>query len=743
MRKVDVYIEVIADSNNYEKLELFNDEEIQINSSIQNVQDLAKVYTDFTQSFTIPASPRNNRLFEHFYQSDVNANDNPNIRRNAFIEIGTIPFRSGKISIESSNVVKGRVESYSITFYGDLTSLKDKFGDDSLKDLDLSSYGMSYDGYDIQQRISNNSSNNIKFPLISSNRIWSYTDGTSTDISTSAGAIVYTELFPALKVKRIFTAIQTKYGVTFDSNFFNQVLFTDLYLWLKNSQQFLALSNTENLTFNSVTGTNYILQIPQYAQVNQTQNLTVSANFTSATVGLRVFIDAVLDGKIVQTTEITTGTHVSVYFNSALFTGLKLELRARASSGNTATINFIFNYQYYENTFNGFILSEYITNTANSGVVSFSSPQINPSVYVPNMKISDFVSGIFKMFNLTCYATSVNKFQVEPLDDWYTKGAVIDITEYVDTDEIIIERHKLYKEISFDYEKSESFLNKEYFNVTTNATREFGSIKQSFANYDGEEYKVDVDFENIRFAKDKTNNVNEPPKAFLLNDRTSTENYDNKPILLYLDKSIATSFYFNDGNTTSLITSYRPLSNQITYNNVLYSNHFSVEPSPFNKESINNSLYQKYYAPYLQNLFNPKNRLTNVKALFPISLLTSLKLNDRLIIRDKRYVINEMKANLTTGDVDLSLINDFRAIANVNIPVQSAAGGIIEVPIIVPNGAAETSITFDDPTYTGVTFISTENELLSFIVSANTTGLPISKNFLRDGELYLTIYQDA
>jgi hypothetical protein len=102
-----------------------------------------------------------------------------------------------------------------------------------------------------------------------------------------------------------------------------------------------------------------------------------------------------------------------------------------------------------------------------------------------------------------------------------------------------------------------------------------------------------------------------------------------------------------------------------------------------------------------------------------------------------------MKVNLTTGDVDLALINDFRAIANINIPVQSAAGGIIEVPIIVPNGAAETSITFDDPTYTGVTFISTENELLSFIVSANTTGLPISKNFLRDGQPYLTIYQDA
>lgn len=171
MRKVDVYIEVIANSGNYEKLELFNDEEIQINSSIQNVQDLAKVYTDFTQSFTIPASPHNNRLFEHFYQSDVDANNNPNIRRNAFIEIGTIPFRSGKISIESSNIVKGRVESYSITFYGDLTSLKDKFGDKTLKDLDLRSYGMNYSGSNVRGRIINTTSNDLEFPLITSKDI--------------------------------------------------------------------------------------------------------------------------------------------------------------------------------------------------------------------------------------------------------------------------------------------------------------------------------------------------------------------------------------------------------------------------------------------------------------------------------------------------------------------------------------------------------------------------------------------
>ena len=745
MRKVDVYIEVIADSNNYEKLELFNDEEIQINSSIQNIQDLAKVYTDFTQSFTIPASPRNNRLFEHFYQSDVNANDNPNIRRNAFIEIGTIPFRSGKISIESSNVVKGRVESYSITFYGDLTSLKDKFGDDSLKDLDLRSYGMSYSGFGVKARILNASSQDIKFPLITSKRHWTYGLNTSTCIDTTAGAIVYNELFPALKVKRIFDAIQSKYGVTFNSNFFNQRLFTELFLWLKNSKDFLAYSNSVNLTFNSVTGTNYILQIPQYVEVNRTQNLTVSANFTSATVGLRVFIDAVLDGKIVQTTEITTGNYVTVYFNAAMFTGFKLELRARASSGNSATINYVFNYQYYQQTWNGgFEISPYRTNTANSGVVSFSSPYVDPSVYAPNMKISDFISGIFKMFNLTCYATSINNFQVEPLDDWYTRGAVIDITEYIDTDEITIERHKLYKEISFDYEKSESYLNEKYFNVTTNATREFGNVKQSYANYDGGEYKVDVPFENLFFAKENINNAIEPPRGYLLNEPAAVDSYDNKPILLYLDSYTSQSFYFNDGSSTVLITDYRPLCNQIKYNNSIYSNHFSTEPSAFDGVTINNSLYQTYYASYLQNLFNPKNRLTNVKALFPISLLTSLKLNDRLIIRDKRYIINEMKVNLTTGDVDLALINDFRPVANVNIPVQSNVQSVVEVPLF-PNGFETFSYQTVDPILGLISQETSTDEdtLINITIPANVTGLPIQWSVTRDYLPYLTIYQDA
>ena len=69
-----------------------------------------------------------------------------------------------------------------------------------------------------------------------------------------------------------------------------------------------------------------------------------------------------------------------------------------------------------------------------------------------------------------------------------------------------------------------------------------------------------------------------------------------------------------------------------------------------------------YYENYISNIFNSKQRKYNVKGLLPISLLTNLKLNDRLVIRDKRYIINNMKIDLTTGEVDFELINDFRTL---------------------------------------------------------------------------------
>jgi hypothetical protein len=101
---------------------------------------------------------------------------------------------------------------------------------------------------------------------------------------------------------------------------------------------------------------------------------------------------------------------------------------------------------------------------------------------------------------------------------------------------------------------------------------------------------------------------------------------------------------------------------------IQYSLNFSAETSTYHRYAIQQGVFATYYFQYLYNLYNLKNRITTVKAVLPLSILSTLRLNDRLIIRDKRYIINDIQTNLTTGQATLRLLNDFMPVGPENIP---------------------------------------------------------------------------
>ena len=95
MITVGIYIQD-STTLDYNRVDLFDDEKISVTSSIQNINDISKTYTDFSQTFTVPASKQNNKIFKHWYD---NSNDSPFstlVKADAYIEIDTIPFRKGK-----------------------------------------------------------------------------------------------------------------------------------------------------------------------------------------------------------------------------------------------------------------------------------------------------------------------------------------------------------------------------------------------------------------------------------------------------------------------------------------------------------------------------------------------------------------------------------------------------------------------------------------------------------------------
>jgi hypothetical protein len=730
-RIVDVYVETVIDSGNYSKIELFNDEKIDISLSVQNVQDISKVYTHFTQSFTIPASPINNAIFEHFNQSDVDSVNNPNKRRASYIEIGLTPFRAGKLQLEKSNIKNGQVDSYTVTFYGDLVSLKDKFGNDKLADLDLNAYTTDYTGSNIESLIiSTDYTKNVRFPLITSSVLWSSNDGLSTDIKTSAGAINYNELFPAIKVGRIIDSIESKYGVTFNGTFFdpNNKAFDRLFLWLKNGQ---AVTNFNNkCIFNSVL-VNNVEETPSLTYgldpvtneifidtINEKRNNKVEIYFeTSVPCVVKVECYENLSFKYYRSADSGSGW-LTLYQNPASNPSTKLSYRINTSVPCTIT-NIKISVKRFE-VFTGittFIAISDQTISCDDIVIS-QKPSLQN--LAPDITVADFFSGILKMFNLTCYATAVDTFLVETLDTWYSKGYIYDITEFTDTDSIDIERVPLYKNISFSHAKSESFVNREFLEVNSKGLREYGDTKESFPDYENGDFSVAVPFEELVPLKLSGSNV---CVSYCLTPGPDFKSYVPKPVLLYMDDIASCDFYFSNGSTVVNKTTYAPFCNEVTINGSKYSLSFSEEASVVDNTTLFNSLYKLYYSSYLSNLFNPKCRLVNIKAHFPLSLITKLKLNDRLVIRDKRYIINEIKSDITSGQVDLSLLNDFRPMVNnaiIDVTIDPD-GGVIDTPWVVPEWASNTNFS---SSYSGVTFSPatiTEDSWVEITIPANPT----------------------
>ena len=181
--------------------------------------------------------------------------------------------------------------------------------------------------------------------------------------------------------------------------------------------------------------------------------------------------------------------------------------------------------------------------------------------------------------------------------------------------------------------------------------------------------------------------------AYCLDENYSA--FTPKPVLLYFTGAgtAATNVKFFDDTTYQNISNYAIFSQDLTYQNTKYSLNFGAEISIVEQETIQNGLYATYYFPYLINLYNLKNRLYQIKTNLPVSLLTGLRLNDRLIIRDKRYIINEMKSNLTTGEVNFSLLLDFRPVTPDQIITPSKDAQCLDIKINLPNGAVQADIT--------------------------------------------------
>jgi len=711
-RQVAIFIETALAQTELEfsRLELFNDEKITVSSTIQNISDISKIFTDYSQGFTIPCSPINNAIFQHFYQNDVDATIDYQNRYNAYIEVDTILFRRGKIQLEKTNLKNGKPDSYSVTFYGAGVSLKDFFNEDKLSQLNYSTLDHNYTNQEVYNRVTIDSTvtdYNVRYPLISSNRVWQFngsvplpdnnvptwydnSPNNDNNINHASGEIVYTELFPAVRVASIFDLIESKYGITFNGIFLQSDLFKKAFLLYKNKESYHYTNNPVELDFTSSSGalasafnttTNSFTRI----ELNTTNFVTHQLTFqvASLTSPIDYFVDLYRNGVF---SHAVGGTTTGVSASISVQQNDVITYKIRSYAAITIGINFIYTRTVFDS---GVITTQSGTAASTATTTSFT----DLAGLAPDMKISDFITGICKEFNLTVYSNTKNVFTFEPIQYWYSKGDVVDITKYTDITSIEIERMKLYKSVEFKYQDSECMLNKYFLESPLNADAHgYGNTKIGW-NYDGGEYKIESPFENLLF----NNFGNNLQVGYCLNKELAP--YIPKPVLLYMNriKSLTggDKIHWNGQASTDVYIPFGQDSEILFETGLIpLTLNFGEEISSFYLENNPNTIYALYYRDYLVNLYNPKNRLVKVKTILPVSLLTSLQLNDRLIIRDKRYMINEMQSDLTTGDVSFTLISDFAQVNPIKlVDTPTGTENTLRFAILFPNGSDTVDIT--------------------------------------------------
>jgi hypothetical protein len=743
-------------------------------SSITNFNNLGSLFTDYSQTFTVPASKHNNTIFKHWYESAVGltSDEDPldvdfafdhRIKYYGYIEIDSIPFRDGKFLMQKANKKNNFIESYTINFVGNLVQLKDKFKEDKLNVLE------GYESLNFEYNFTNvidGAYPNIKFPLIASTRRFEFETGTSSDVTTTAGAIPYTELFPAIRVSKIFDFIESTYDLNFVGDFLNYALFKELFLFCKNSEEFNFYGEPQSPNFTSTTPASF----PEFNLA--LDQCTVSFGLDPDALRLESWIK-------VYPTDPTIKYTVQIFDNDVLYAtyediegdsdlGYYSKYRQQENTINGQYVTRRFTYKISSElpmTYDAFVnlkrnygsATTFFYRTANS-YSNTTSGDLQIRKYIPDLTVEAFVTSIVKALNLVVIPINENTFEFQPLEAFYQEGRVVDLSEYIHAEDIEVNRPNLFRQISFKYEKSDNVLNTNFRNTFN---RDYGDLTYDNPNSAyTTNYEVKLPFENIMwerytgydFITATCWNINLQP-------------YVPKPILMYyngIQELSDGNIYYTDGTTPSLYLDYPRFTNELGAGgsdlSYLQTLNWGEEISTWFLGSAPSGLFQRYYQNSIFNIYNQRTRVIKAKAQLDTYWLTSLKLNDRIVVSNKRYLINTMTTDLTTGAVDFELINDFRDIQGAVARRYSNIQGL-EIDNTAQN--IEVQLYRIDFDYFNVVssggFLSyplTSNNdtdiILKLTISANTTGVyredSVALQYYKNGvetEVKIPVYQNA
>tara|TARA_R100000935_G_scaffold52985_1_gene80507 strand:- start:764 stop:2914 length:2151 start_codon:yes stop_codon:yes gene_type:complete len=714
MQKLQLYISSVENNptlSQFQRVDLFKDETISISLSIQNIKEPDKIFAEFTKTFTIPASKTNNKLFEHYYNFDITNGFDARNKREAKIELNNIPYKDGFIALTEVELKNNKAYAYKITFYGKTINLNKQFRNSGLNSLQgaLTPYNLDYINASVvgKMQVDPTASSTVIITPLITHTTEAYFDTASTTIegnlSPQTGqGLLWSQLKYAIKVSTIVDAIQSTYGLTFSNDFFganNNSQFNNLYLWLNAKKGNVEPSIQINSFTNQVTG---FVASAGYVNAETQMSNGSALIITPFAIPNRLTLSIVTTGTVpeytVRIVDITTSTVIFTSITltaSATFRQNDFLLPAGSyvieiiGSSPISFVSFNWNLKDLSNVVGGGWENEWEI-PSGTGFDFATEFEFIVGQQMPDLKIIDFMNGLFKLFNLTAYFdnqsllvngnTNPNfgKIRIQTLDSYYASNFnTWDISKYVDISKTSVKVGLPYNAITFSYKGQKTFYAQQFLQTTGGAWgginyQGIGTTEQSSSfTAPNIPYNVTTPFEHLQMVRLYNQNGGTTPlnlmTGYFAND--NKESMVGDPLLFYAIrltpstsdvaqeiriKRVQNALTFDD------LTTYIIPSNSVSLNPA--SNTQNINFNNENNEWTNNSefdgtLFKNFYNTYISQAFNSKRRIIKIKAFLPLNIIYKIQMNDRITINNIDYNINNANINLITGETQFELLN--------------------------------------------------------------------------------------
>ena len=583
---------------------------------------------------------------KHYENANVVNSFDARFKADALIKLNGVDYKKGKLKLNGVSLKDNSPNTYKLVFFGETVELKDLLNDRELSSLEYpDSLNFDYDYNNLRSKfITEPESLDVCVPLITHTKNMRYSNGGYKDAITDEYLSPF-DLKPAIKVRRIIEAIQnTVPQIQFSNEFLNTTDFNNLWLWLHRVKGFPSESEegggqtiiTNRFGKNTTEANNFQLTSGQevrqpyisrvlysygdYAErtVFMQFNITPSSSSDEFTLVVRRASDNIelLKTDYTGSTSYTIDQNFNIYnYGRGLF-DVYVDLISKDSFSLTSfstTVTSSNRRSRYQ-----------VTNTTGT----YTAPNLSLAnkfivgSQMPKMKVIDFLTNIFKMFNLVAFKDG-NKMKVLPLGDFYNSGVTYEITKYVDIEKSTIEKLQQFKNVTFDFKSKKSFLveKAEEINGVKFAHEQVGNN-----DWDGENYDISLDFEKMmyeRLSNEDTGALTNIGQGAML-DKDFKPSI-GKPLLLYIDRNynpgqiqirnaagtgLETLYYYNRPSQVYVNTSGNVTNSSSTLN-------FGTEIDEYFRESKGTDLFSKYYIDYITDVYNRQGRVLKIDAYLP------------------------------------------------------------------------------------------------------------------------------